>query len=108
MQHTIHNIVNAQIVENEIIENTIEKTTAGITEISKAMKNASELITNSIESKGDHYKSSATLKEQLKLAQEKLKQVELESYDSDNKLNIDIGLPPIDFSKILRVIHLLK
>lgn len=102
MQPTIHNIVNAQIVENEIIENTLEKTTAGITEISKAMKNASELITNSIESRGDHDKSSATLKEHLKLAQEKLKQVELESYDSSNKLNIDIGLSPIDFSKILK------
>src|SRR5215211_4163004 len=69
-QPTIHNIVNAQTVENEIIENTLEKTTAGIIETSKAMKNASELITNSIE--------------------------------SSNKLNIDIGLPPIDFSKILK------
>jgi hypothetical protein len=102
MQPTIHNIVNAQIVENEIIKNTLEKTTASITEISKAMKNASKLITNSIESKGDHDKSFATLKEHLKLAQEKLEQVELESYDSSNKLNIDIGLSPIDFSKILK------
>ena len=102
MQPTIHNIVNAQIVENEIIKNTLEKTTASIPEISKAMKNASELITNSIESKGDHDKSFATLKEHLKLAQEKLEQVELESYDSSNKLNIDIGLSPIDFSKILK------
>ena len=112
-QPTIHNIVNAQTVENEIIENTLEKTTAGIIETSKAMKNASELITNSIESKGDHDKSSATLKEHLKLAQEKLNQVELaqeklkqleieSSHDSSNKLNIDIGLPPIDFSKILK------
>ena len=112
-QPTIHNIVNAQTVENEIIENTLEKTTAGIIETSKAMKNASELITNSIESKGDHDKSSATLKEHLKLAQEKLNQVELaqeklkqleieSSQDSSNKLNIDIGLPPIDFSKILK------
>jgi hypothetical protein len=112
-QPTIPNIVNAQTVENEIIENTLEKTTAGVTEISKAMKNASELITNSIETKGDHGKSSATLKEHLKLAQEKLakvelaqeklKQLELESsVSSNNNLNIDIGLPPIDFSKILR------
>jgi hypothetical protein len=111
-QPNIHNIVNAQTVENEIIENTLDKTTVGITEISKAMKNASELITNYIETKVDHDKSSATLKEHLKLAQEKLNQVELaqeklnqvelESYDNSNKLNIDIGLPPIDFSKILK------
>lgn len=107
MQPNIHKIVNAQSEENEIRENTLDilkKAIAAITKISESMKNASELITNSIESKGDHDhdKSFATLKEHLKLAQEKLEQVELESYDSNNKLNIDIGLSPIDFSKILK------
>lgn len=100
---TYNNIVNAQTVENEIIENNVEKAIAGIAEISKTMKNTSELITNYIETKkGDHDKGSTTLKEQLKLAQEKFKQAELESYGSSNKLKIDVGLPPIDFSKILK------
>jgi len=40
------------------------------------MKNPSELITNSNETRGDQDKGSATLEEQLKLAQEKLNQVD--------------------------------
>jgi len=104
MQYGIYdNIVNAQTTEeNEIIEDTVEKATSGIAGISKAMKNASEFITNSIETKkGDHSKDSLTL-EQLKLAQ-KLNQEELESsYDTRSKLIIDVGLPPIDFSKVLK------
>jgi hypothetical protein len=100
--------VNAQTVEeNEIIENTlsiVEKAIAGIVEISKAMKNASKLITNSNEIKGDH--DSLTL-EQLKIAQ-KLNQAELESSSdsSSNKLKIaevELLSPTIiDFSKILK------
>lgn len=66
------------------------------------MKNASELITNPNETKkGDQDKGSTTLEEQLKLAQEELRVNYL--YDSSSsKLRIGVGLPPIDFSKILK------
>jgi hypothetical protein len=106
IQDNNHNSANAQTVENEIIDNTlstIKKATAGIAEISKAMKNASELIINSNETKkGNQDKGIGTI-EQLELAQEKLNQdVELESYDGINKLNMEINPPPIDFLKILK------
>ena len=106
IQDNNHNSANAQTVENEIIDNTlstIKKATTGIAEISKAMKNASELIINSNETKkGNQDKGIGTI-EQLELAQEKLNQdVELESYDGINKLNMEINPPPIDFLKILK------
>lgn len=105
MQPNIHNIVNAQSEENEIRENTLDilkKAIAAITKISESMKNASELITNPNETKkGDQDKGSTTLEEQLKLAQEELRVNYL--YDSSSsKLRIGVGLPPIDFSKILK------
>src|SRR5688572_24342250 len=105
MQPNIHKIVNAQSEENEIRENTLnilKKAIAAITKISESMKNASELITNPNETKkGDQDKGSTTLEEQLKLAQEELRVNYL--YDSSSsKLRIGVGLPPIDFSKILK------
>ena len=105
MQPNIHKIVNAQSEENEIRENTLDilkKAIAAITKISESMKNASELITNPNETKkGDQDKGSTTLEEQLKLAQEELRVNYL--YDSSSsKLRIGVGLPPIDFSKILK------
>lgn len=105
MQPNIHKIVNAQSEENEIRENTLDilkKAIAVITKISESMKNASELITNPNETKkGDQDKGSTTLEEQLKLAQEELRVNYL--YDSSSsKLRIGVGLPPIDFSKILK------
>ena len=106
MQPHIHNIVNAQSEENEIRENTLyilKKAIAAITKISESMKNASELITNPNEiKKGDQDKGSTTLEEQLKLAQEELRVNYL--YDSSNssQLRIGVGLPPVDFSKILK------
>jgi hypothetical protein len=105
MQPNIHKIVNAQSEENEIRENTLyilKKAIAVITKISESMKNASELITNPNETKkGDQDKGSTTLEEQLKLAQEELRVNYL--YDSSSsKLRIGVGLPPIDFSKILK------
>jgi len=106
IQDNYYDRVNAQTVENEIINNTlstINKATSGIAEISKAMKNASELIINSNEmKKGSQDKSLGTL-EQLKLAQEKInRHVELESYNNINKLNMEINPPPIDFLKIFK------
>ena len=100
----IYTIVNAQNIENEIIENTLDivkKADAGIAEISKYMKNASELITQ-YSTKGDQDRDSSTLEIQLQLAQERLNQ--LESTDISNKLKIaDVNLSPsIDFSKILK------
>lgn len=105
MQPNIHKIVNAQSEENEIRENTLDilkKAIVVITKISESMKNASELITNPNETKkGDQDKGSTTLEEQLKLAQEELRVNYL--YDSSSsKLRIGVGLPPIDFSKILK------
>ena len=105
MQPNIHKIVNAQSEENEIRENTLyilKKAIAAITKISESMKNASELITNPNETKkGDQDKGSDILEEQLKLAQEELRVNYL--YDSSSsKLRIGVGLPPIDFSKILK------
>jgi hypothetical protein len=106
MQDNDYNSANAQTVENEIIDNTlstIKKATAGIAEISKAMKNASELIINSNETKKGNQDEGLGTLEQLKLGQEKLNQrVELESYDDINKLNMEINPPPIDFLKILK------
>ncbi len=104
-QPNIHNIVNAQSEENEIRENTLDilkKAIVAIAKISESMKNASELITNPNETKkGDQDKGSDILEEQLKLAQEELRVDYL--YDSSSsKLRIDVGLPPIDFSKILK------
>lgn len=105
MQPNIHKIVNAQSEENEIREITLDilkKAITAITKISESMKNASELITNPNETKkGDQDKGSTTLEEQLKLAQEELRVNYL--YDSSSsKLRIGVGLPPIDFSKILK------
>jgi hypothetical protein len=107
MQPNIHKIVNAQSEENEIRENTLDilkKAIAAITKISESMKNASELITNPNETKkGDQDKGSTTLEEQLKLAQEELRVNYLyDSSSSSSKLRIGVGLPPIDFSKILK------
>src|ERR671910_830079 len=108
MQPNIHKIVNAQSEENEIRENTLyilKKAIAAITKISESMKNASELITNPNETKkGDQDKGSTTLEEQLKLAQEELRVNSLHdsSSSSSSKLRIGVGLPPIDFSKILK------
>jgi hypothetical protein len=107
MQPNIHKIVNAQSEENEIRENTLyilKKAIAAITKISESMKNASELITNPNETKkGDQDKGSTTLEEQLKLAQEELRVNSLhDSSSSSSKLRIGVGLPPIDFSKILK------
>lgn len=105
MQPNIHKIVNAQSEENEIRENTLyilKKAIAAITKISESMKNASELITNPNETKkGDQDKGSTTLEEQLKLAQEELRVNSLHD-SSSSKLRIGVGLPPIDFSKILK------
>ena len=105
MQPNIHKIVNAQSEENEIRENTLyilKKAIAAITKISESMKNASELITNPNETKkGDQDKGSTTLEEQLKLAQEELRVNYLHD-SSSSKLRIGVGLPPIDFSKILK------
>ena len=108
MQPNIHKIVNAQSEENEIRENTLDilnKAIAAITKISESMKNASELITNPNETKkGDQDKGSTTLEEQLRLAQEELRVISLHdsSSSSSSKLRIGVGLPPIDFSKILK------
>lgn len=107
MQPNIHKIVNAQSEENEIRENTLyilKKAIAAITKISESMKNASELITNPNETKkGDQDKGSTTLEEQLRLAQEELRVNSLhDSSSSSSKLRIGVGLPPIDFSKILK------
>lgn len=108
MQPNIHKIVNAQSEENEIRENTLyilKKAIAAITKISESMKNASELITNPNETKkGDQDKGSTTLEEQLRLAQEELRVNSLHdsSSSSSSKLRIGVGLPPIDFSKILK------
>lgn len=106
MQPNIHKIVNAQSEENEIRENTLDilkKAIAAITKISESMKNASELITNPNETKkGDQDKGSTTLEEQLKLAQEELRVNYLYDSSSSSKLRIGVGLPPIDFSKILK------
>ena len=106
IQDNDYNSANAQTVENEIIDNTlstIKKATAGIAEISKAMKNASELIINSNETKKVNQDKGLRTLEQLELAQEKANQdVELESYDGINKLNMEINPPPIDFLKILK------
>jgi hypothetical protein len=106
MQPNIHKIVNAQSEENEIRENTLyilKKAIAVITKISESMKNASELITNPNETKkGDQDKGSTTLEEQLKLAQEELRVNYLHDSNSSSKLRIGVGLPPIDFSKILK------
>jgi hypothetical protein len=109
MQPNIHKIVNAQSEENEIRENTLyilKKAIAAITKISESMKNASELITNPNETKkGDQDKGSTTLEEQLKLAQEELRVNYLydsSSSSSSSRLRIGVGLPPIDFSKILK------
>jgi hypothetical protein len=105
MQPNIHKIVNAQSEENEIRENTLyilKKAIAAITKISESMKNASELITNPNETKkGDQDKGSTTLEEQLRLAQEELRINSLHD-SSSSKLRIGVGLPPIDFSKILK------
>jgi hypothetical protein len=111
--NTSNNIVNAQSEENKIIENTLDllkKASAGVAELSKSMKNASELITNSNETKekeGDQGKGSETLAEQLKSTQEQLNQLEFS--DSNDKLQVsNVDLPPspsppfIDFSKILK------
>ncbi len=111
--NTFNNIVNAQSEENKIIENTLDllkKASAGVAELSKSMKNASELITNRNETKEggdqDQDKGSETLAEQLKSTQEQLNQ--LEFTDSNDKLQLsDVDLPPspppsIDFSKILK------
>jgi hypothetical protein len=100
----IYTIVNAQNIENEIIENTLDivkKADAGIAEISKYMKNASKLITQ-YDTKGDQDRDSSTLEKQLQLAQEKLNQSEFSNIN--NKLKItDVNLSPsIDFSKILK------
>ena len=106
MQPNIHKIVNAQSEENEIRENTLDilkKAIAVITKISESMKNASELITNPNETKkGDQDKGSTTLEEQLKLAQEELRVNYLYDSSSSSKSRIGVGLPPIDFSKILK------
>ena len=106
MQPNIHKIVNAQSEENEIRENTLyilKKAIAVITKISESMKNASELITNPNETKkGDQDKGSTTLEEQLRLAQEELRVNSLHDSSSSSKLRIGVGLPPIDFSKILK------
>ena len=111
MQPNIHKIVNAQSEENEIRENTLyilKKAIAAITKISESMKNASELITNPNETKKeDQDKGSTTLEEQLRLAQEELRVISLHdtsssSSSSSSKLRIGVGLPPIDFSKILK------
>ena len=107
MQPNIHKIVNAQSEENEIRENTLyilKKAIAAITKISESMKNASELITNPNETKkGDQDKGSTTLEEQLILAQDELRVISLhDSSSSSSKLRIGVGLPPIDFSKILK------
>ncbi len=109
MQPNIHKIVNAQSEENEIRENTLyilKKAIAAITKISESMKNASELITNPNETKkGDQDKGSTTLEEQLILAQDELRVISLHdssSSSSSSKLRIGVGLPPIDFSKILK------
>ena|SRR5918995_3680451 len=107
MQPNIHKIVNAQSEENEIRENTLyilKKAIAAITKISESMKNASELITNPNETKkGDQDKGSTTLEEQLRLAQDELRVNSLhDSSSSSSKLRIGVGLPPIDFSKILK------
>jgi hypothetical protein len=107
--NTSNNIVNAQSEENKIIENTLDllkKASAGVAELSKSMKNASELITNPNETieEGDQDKGSETLAEQLKSTQEQLNQLEFS--DSNDKLQLsDLDLPPnhpIDFSKILK------
>jgi|GEM_PF-1076751 len=103
MQPNIHNIINAQSEENEIRENILDilkKAITAIAKISESMKNASELITNPNETKVDQDKGSHTLEEQLKLSQEELRVDYLS--DSSSKLRIEVGLPPIDFSKILK------
>ena len=104
-QPNIYNIVSAQSEENEIRENTLDilkKAIVAIAKISESMKNASELITNPNETKkGDQDKGSDIIEEQLKLAQEELR-VDYLYNSSSSKLRIDVGLPPIDFSKILK------
>jgi hypothetical protein len=59
----IYTIVNAQNIENELIENTLDivkKADAGIAEISKYLKNASKLITQ-YDTKGNQDRDSSTL-----------------------------------------------
>ena len=62
------------------------------------MNNASDLSTT-----GDQdIVGPSTLEEQFKLAQEKLNQLGFGSYNTNSsKLKIDLGFPPVDFSKIL-------
>ena len=62
------------------------------------MNNASDLSTT-----GDQdIVGPSTLEEQFKLAQERLNQLGFGSYNTNSsKLKIDLGFPPVDFSKIL-------